>query len=65
VRLRRPPQHYCSKKRDQIHLADMIIVHPNMSEKIPITVAQGDGIGSQIGPRKFDGKQGFTLAQGQ
>jgi isocitrate/isopropylmalate dehydrogenase len=49
-----------------------------MSQKSPITVAHGDGIGPEIKVtaagydivktetlRTFDGQQGFTLAQGQ
>jgi hypothetical protein len=36
-----------------------------MSQKTPITVAHGDGIGKTETLRTFDGQQGFTLAQGQ
>jgi isocitrate/isopropylmalate dehydrogenase len=55
----------------------MMTLHPNMIKKTPITVAHGDGIGPEIvtgarydvvkteSLRNFDGKQGFTLAQGQ
>jgi hypothetical protein len=35
-----------------------------MSKKTPITVAHGGGIGPEI-MEAFDGKPGFTLAQGQ
>jgi hypothetical protein len=77
VRPRRPPQQYYIKKPDHIHPADMMILHPNMSRKTPLTVAHGDGVGPEIvtgarydivkteSLRNFDGNQGFTLFQGQ